>query len=1102
MNLTYIKVGPNQQYTTLDTGWAAAQADPNITTLYLYPNGTTAYAFPTPQPGDHDMAIRGVSSSPVPVTIGSSAQGPYFDGITLTLDWLDITHQLSQAVLMQTFEDGHGAGSLLLHRCLVNGHNTGTAGIHLFEIQESGAYVEANYCELSAVSDAFDPTYFESGNYPWQDNVYTARDVPGASTVSFSHTRLNATAESWTDDGTNAYTDYIQVDPANCEVYAQIRYGGTGTGGDGTMIHVRRDVQTTGFVSGYRLAHEIQDLLNQSTIYDATDHRVNALGKGTWPNTAAIPNVNQPWSVRFVNGAFRVRYHVGTVNTATTDDITYVGFVFAGQSIYASGSVDEDWQTGLETDGYYYEITTPVFPAQETTDTGIDAVSTHLVADPETYKIALTVNPRQDLFSKYGYSLAADDLNAPYPDATLLYHALDDLSNPVNQTATLTPTGTTDANGNPQYTAVLDFYPVDGDQGYYGATLVLDSIRDMLGRSWLLTETVNVLADVDALGPITLDETYITTNAPWSGSGTLTSAITLDSGPATFQGTGGLISPSYYPSVKFYSQGNTDHSGNPYNEALQSGRWYENQVIYAEPQVWDTLGYYQLHYNGTATPTTGNNLLLQFTGGWDQPEVPAPGTYDYAAEWYKEQTADPASLITTDFLNYNALETAPLSGGKYTLQYQIVDLVGSANLENLTPTLNIGIETVTPDPLTTNDLSDVGVSNGQALLIIQSGGYQMKSPVSGYTTTGRLWVQDPADSSWSVLTDWVTAANSGQLATGNYLPSRNHRWEVYQRAGAYELGNWREKYQVPFQSTVFSVEFTTPTAGVNGEYTITPHTQVSGPNEYVTFDLTLRVMNDLTADFGTLTNITFSGSGALAYYHSMLGGALETDANGHPAVTIPGLTEQEVEGTTWTISVNPTVTAPKSTTIIIPATAIDDTMNEDASHDIDALQDHTVTIGSAWSNRRRSAVSLKNLTMGHTTFEPGPLSTTKTYQVTEPVRGLSLEVEESIPTTFPGIPEDWIRYEIHLGDTWYPITPVNRPAGTHPQVFHINPGIPESLWGIWLNRGESVVETGAPVTQFQIRATLTRPASQPYTTPVVYGWRIHIIDNQQSGTLN
>jgi hypothetical protein len=143
------------------------------------------------------------------------------------------------------------------------------------------------------------------------------------------------------------------------------------------------------------------------------------------------------------------------------------------------------------------------------------------------------------------------------------------------------------------------------------------------------------------------------------------------------------------------------------------------------------------------------------------------------------------------------------------------------------------------------------------------------------------------------------------------------------------------------------------------------------------------------------------------------------------------------------------------------------------------------TIIRQWTNtywdRIRYAIGIRDIGLWQYRFDEASELVSVPFTAPLPIRSISLEVDEVIPTQFNrdrGI-ESWIDYFVGVGDSeeWLPLAPLTSrvvrtlEGNRIPSVIHVNSGIPASERA----PGDGYVDLDRDVTTVRFRAVLHRP---------------------------
>lgn len=150
-------------------------------------------------------------------------------------------------------------------------------------------------------------------------------------------------------------------------------------------------------------------------------------------------------------------------------------------------------------------------------------------------------------------------------------------------------------------------------------------------------------------------------------------------------------------------------------------------------------------------------------------------------------------------------------------------------------------------------------------------------------------------------------------------------------------------------------------------------------------------------------------------------------------------------------------------------------------------------------DRKRWAIAIRDLGIWRYNFEETSEMVSIRYRSPEPLRDISLEVDEVIPKQFLEGNEitAFIDYYVGLGEgqEWYPIAPVNSQVvrtlegNRLASVIHVNSGIPPAERA----PGETYVDFDHEIDQVRLRAVLRRPTDLPDAenfTPALKSYRL------------
>ena len=110
-----------------------------------------------------------------------------------------------------------------------------------------------------------------------------------------------------------------------------------------------------------------------------------------------------------------------------------------------------------------------------------------------------------------------------------------------------------------------------------------------------------------------------------------------------------------------------------------------------------------------------------------------------------------------------------------------------------------------------------------------------------------------------------------------------------------------------------------------------------------------------------------------------------------------------------------------------------------------------------------------------------------------PITSLYFTAIESVPEAWleeDGLSNDnFLRYSLLIGTEEYPITPGNR-GGNAPVKYYINSAAStEAREELAEKEGCGFIDSETPITTWQLKAKLTRPANVTDVTPVISGYR-------------
>jgi hypothetical protein len=150
-------------------------------------------------------------------------------------------------------------------------------------------------------------------------------------------------------------------------------------------------------------------------------------------------------------------------------------------------------------------------------------------------------------------------------------------------------------------------------------------------------------------------------------------------------------------------------------------------------------------------------------------------------------------------------------------------------------------------------------------------------------------------------------------------------------------------------------------------------------------------------------------------------------------------------------------------------------------------------------DKARYAIAIRDIGLWAYTYEVSSELISVPFQSPEPIRDISLEVDELIPPAFTEGRElqRWIEYYVAVGDStdWVAIAPVNSRAvrplegGQTPVVLHVNSGIPPAE----RNPAEGYLDLDHDVQTVRFRAILRRPTDVDRAdelTPVLKSYRL------------
>lgn len=150
-------------------------------------------------------------------------------------------------------------------------------------------------------------------------------------------------------------------------------------------------------------------------------------------------------------------------------------------------------------------------------------------------------------------------------------------------------------------------------------------------------------------------------------------------------------------------------------------------------------------------------------------------------------------------------------------------------------------------------------------------------------------------------------------------------------------------------------------------------------------------------------------------------------------------------------------------------------------------------------DKARYSIGIRDIGMWAFTYDTQSEMISTPFRSPQPIRDISLEVDETIPKEFNEGRErtSWIDYYISLGDDqdWYPIAPVNQrvtrtlEGNQIPVVIHVNSGIPP----VERNPAEGYIDLDQEVDMVRFRAVLRRPTDitdADSFTPTLKSYRV------------
>ena len=155
-------------------------------------------------------------------------------------------------------------------------------------------------------------------------------------------------------------------------------------------------------------------------------------------------------------------------------------------------------------------------------------------------------------------------------------------------------------------------------------------------------------------------------------------------------------------------------------------------------------------------------------------------------------------------------------------------------------------------------------------------------------------------------------------------------------------------------------------------------------------------------------------------------------------------------------------------------------------------------------DRARYGIGIRDLGLWQYTFDESSEIVSIPFKTPGPIRSISLEVDELIPSEFNQNQRirSWIDYYVSVGDAedWQIIAPVTSrvvrdlEGGQVPGVIHVNSGIPVSE----RNPGEAYLDFDHHVDTVRFRAVLRRPAGNVASTPVLRSYRMLMTTQTES----
>ncbi|MHA2065541.1 MAG: hypothetical protein ACXABY_14295, partial [Candidatus Thorarchaeota archaeon] len=147
-------------------------------------------------------------------------------------------------------------------------------------------------------------------------------------------------------------------------------------------------------------------------------------------------------------------------------------------------------------------------------------------------------------------------------------------------------------------------------------------------------------------------------------------------------------------------------------------------------------------------------------------------------------------------------------------------------------------------------------------------------------------------------------------------------------------------------------------------------------------------------------------------------------------------------------------------------------------------------------NRARYGIGIKDLGIWQYTFDVASEIVSIPFKTPGPIRSISLEVDELIPSEFNEGKrmESWIDYYVSVGESedWQILAPVTSrvvrslEGGQVPGVIQVNSGVPISE----RNPGEAYLDFDKHVDTVKFRAVLRRPGNNVTQTPVLRSYRL------------